>query len=176
MIKWISLGRRYIHSAWLIKEYQYGCYVAIALAKCSLGVELWLVVTCLAHYSFRESTACLNDISIIHFVEMQVFPPLPWASVHWLVQCTLGCHWNATGWPSVYQWDNTGRPREYLQGTLEHHWKKNSWNSPTLECHWRNLVKTTQYWDATGETLTLQLTLEHHWRECNGPHTPGTYS
>ena len=31
-------------------------------------------------------------------------------------------HWNATGWPSVH-WDTTGPPSEYLQGTLEHHWK-----------------------------------------------------
>ena len=49
-------------------------------------------------------------------------PVIPWASVHWLVQCTLECHWNATGWPSVH-WDTTGPPSEYLQGTLEHHWK-----------------------------------------------------
>ena len=48
--------------------------------------------------------------------------PLPLASVHWLVQCTLECHWGATGWPSVH-WDTNGRPSEYLQGTLEHHWK-----------------------------------------------------
>ena len=41
---------------------------------------------------------------------------------HWLVQCTLECHWNATGWPSVHC-DTTGWPSEYLQGTLEHHWK-----------------------------------------------------
>ena len=27
-----------------------------------------------------------------------------------------------TGWSSVH-WDTTGRPSEYLQGTLEHHWK-----------------------------------------------------
>ena len=62
--------------------------------------------------------------------------PLPWASVHWLVQCTLECHWNATGWPSVH-WDTTGPPSEYLQGTLEHHWK--------------NLVETAPHWNATGE-------------------------
>ena len=49
--------------------------------------------------------------------------PLPWANVHLLVQCRLECHLNATGWPSVH-WDTTGRPSEYLQGTLEHHWKK----------------------------------------------------
>ena len=63
--------------------------------------------------------------------------PLPWASVQWLVQCTMECHWNATGWPSVH-WDTTGPPSEYLQGTLEHHWKK--------------LVETAPHWNATGET------------------------
>ena len=66
--------------------------------------------------------------------------PFPWASVRWLVQCILECHWNTTGWPSVH-WDTTGRPSEYLQGTLEH--------------HWRNLVETAPHWDATGETLTF---------------------
>ena len=47
---------------------------------------------------------------------------LPWASVHWLLQCTLEWHWDAIGWSSVH-WNTTGRPSEYLQGTLEHHWK-----------------------------------------------------
>ena len=69
----------------------------------------------------------------------KISQPLPWASVHWLVQCTLECHWNATGDP-VY----TGTPLEKL-----------SWNSPTLECHWRNLVESAPHWDATGETLTF---------------------
>ena len=46
--------------------------------------------------------------------------PLPWANVHWLVQCTLECHCSATGWPSVH-WDTTGRPSKYVQGTLKHH-------------------------------------------------------
>ena len=69
------------------------------------------------------------------FYEMTI--PLPWASVHWLVQCTLECHWNATGWPSVH-WDTTGPPSEYLQGTPEHHWK--------------NLVETAPHWNTTGET------------------------
>ena len=49
-------------------------------------------------------------------------------------------HWNATGWPSVH-WDTTGQPSEYLQSTLEHHWK--------------NLVETAPHWNATGETLTF---------------------
>ena len=60
-----------------------------------------------------------------------------------LSQCTLAgpvytgmpleCH----RWPSVH-WDTTERPSEYLQGTLEHHWK--------------NLVETAPHWNATGET------------------------
>ena len=52
-------------------------------------------------------------------------------------------HWNATGMPlvdPVY----TGTPLEKL-----------SWNSPTLECHWRILVESVPHWDATGETLTF---------------------
>ena len=65
---------------------------------------------------------------------------LPWASVHWLVQCTLECHWNATGWPSVH-WDITGPPSQYLQGTLED--------------RWRNLVEFASHWDANGETVTF---------------------
>ena len=79
--------------------------------------------------------------------------PLPWASVHWPVQCTLECHWNATGWPSVH-WDTTGRPSEYLQGTLEHHGKKLSWILPTLECHRRNSNFCSLHWNTTGGTVT----------------------
>ena len=33
--------------------------------------------------------------------------------------------------------------------------EKSSWNIPTLECHWRNLVETDPHWDATRETLTF---------------------
>ena len=75
---------------------------------------------------------------------------------HWLTQCTLWYHWAAQRILAGY----TGTPLEKL-----------SWNSPTLECLWRNLAETAPHWDATGETLTLQPTLEHHWRECKGPHT-----
>ena len=32
--------------------------------------------------------------------------------------------------------------------------EKLSWNSPTLECQWGNLIETAPHWDATGETLT----------------------
>ena len=70
-------------------------------------------------------------------VAVLLYLPFAWASVHWVVQYTLECHWNATGWPKVH-WDTTGRPSEYLQGTLEHHWK--------------NLIETAPHWNATGET------------------------
>ena len=84
-------------------------------------------------------------------------PPYPepmytgWSSVHW----------NATGMPlvdPVY----TGIPLEKL-----------SWNSPTLECHWRNLVESAPHWDATGETLTFAAytgtPLEGLWQPTHAP-------
>ena len=70
-------------------------------------------------------------------------------------------HWNATGMPlvdPVY----TGTPLEKL-----------SWNSPTLECHWRNLVESAPHWDATGETLTFTAytgtPLEGLWQPTHAP-------
>ena len=59
---------------------------------------------------------------------------------HWLTQCTLGYHWATQRILAGY----TGTPLEKL-----------SWNSPTLECHWRNFVESAPHWDATGETLTF---------------------
>ena len=67
-------------------------------------------------------------------------------------------HWNATGWHSVH-WDTTGPPSEYLQGTLEHHWKK--------------LVETAPHWNATGETRTFAAytgtPLEGPWQPTHAP-------
>ena len=80
----------------------------------------------------------VTDISNSKETQHHVLLHLPWASVHWLVQCRLECYWNTTGWPSVH-WDTTGRPSEYLQGTLERHLK--SWNCP--------------HWNVTGETLAI---------------------
>ena len=76
-------------------------------------------------------------------------------------------HWNATGMPladPVYSGIPLGDPAN----TCRVHWNttgKLSWNCPTLEYHWRNLVETAPHWDATGETLTvgeviLQLSIE----------------
>ena len=59
---------------------------------------------------------------------------------HWLTQCTLEYHW-ATHWILA---GYTGIPLEKL-----------SWNNPTLECHWRNLVESAPHWEATGKTLTF---------------------
>ena len=59
---------------------------------------------------------------------------------HWLTQCTLGYHW-ATQWILA---GYTGTPLEKLSS-----------NSPTLECHWRNLVEAASRWYATGETLAF---------------------
>ena len=77
---------------------------------------------------------------------------------HWLTQCTLGYHWATQRILAGY----TGTPLEKL-----------SWNSPTLDCHWRNLVESAPHWDATGETLTFEAytggTVTSHTR-------PDTYS
>ena len=70
--------------------------------------------------------------------------PLPWASVHWLVQCTLGYHWATQRIFAGY----TGTPLEKL-----------SWNSP--------------HWNATGETLTFAAytgtPLEGLWQPTQAP-------
>ena len=76
----------------------------------------------------------------------------------WLTQCTLGYHWATKRIFAGY----TGTPLEKL-----------SWNSPTLECHWRNLVESTPHWDATGETLTFAAytgtPLEGLWQPTHAP-------
>ena len=79
---------------------------------------------------------------------------------HLLTQCTPEYHWATQRILA----EDTGTTLEKL-----------SWNSPTLECQWRNLVETNPHWDATGETLTcqpVQPTLEHHWGDCDSPHRP----
>ena len=86
------------------------------------------------HFPPKSSHSCY-DMALIWFSRHPYPEPVytGWSSVH--------C--NATGMPlvdPVY----TGMPLEKL-----------SWNSPTLECHWRNLVESAPHWDATGETLTF---------------------
>ena len=66
-------------------------------------------------------------------------------------------HWNATEVPLVDPM-YTGIPVGDPANPCRVHWNttgKLSWNIPTLECHWRNLVENAPHWDATGETLTF---------------------
>ena len=125
-------------------------------------------------------SVCSNGLCVIHFVWSGANPlwpigqcrmislPLPWVSVHWLVQCTLECHW-LTQCTLGYHWA-TQRILAGYTGTLL---EKLSWNSPTLEFHWRNLVKTAPHWDATGETLTFAAytgtPLEGLWQPKHAP-------
>ena len=84
-------------------------------------------------------------------------------------------HWNATGMPlvdPVYTGIPLGRPANtcrYTGTPLE----KLSLNSPTLECHWRNLVESAPHWNATGETLTFAAytgrPLEGLWQPTYAP-------
>ena len=77
---------------------------------------------------------------------------------HWFTQCTLWYHWATQRILAGY----TGTPLEKLGS-----------NSPTLECHWRNLVETAPNWDATGETLTFAAytgtPLEALWQPTHAP-------
>ena len=64
-------------------------------------------------------------------------------------------HCNATGLPLVDP-VCTGIPLGDPANTCRVHRNttgKLTWNSPTQECHWRNLVETAPHWDATGENF-----------------------
>ena len=80
---------------------------------------------------------------------------------HWLTQWTLGYHWATQRILVRYK----GTPLEKL-----------SWNSPTLECHWRNLVETAPHWDATGETNFCSLCWNTTGETATAHTHPGTYS
>ena len=113
--------------------------------------------------SFRNqcwppSTFCFQHSSL----------PLPWASVHWLVQCTMECHW-LTQCTMGYHWAT----QRILAGCTGTPLEKLSWNSPTLECHWRNLAESAPHWNATGKTLTFAAytgtLLEGLWQPTHTP-------
>ena len=118
-------------------------------------IQLWISITSYFHHE--------NTYFIIgkygwrcHTFDMHLWlHPLPWASVHWLVHCTLECHCKATGWPSVC-WDTTGRPSECLQGTLGHHWTNLVETGPHWNCHWRKSDYCSLHWNTTGGTVTAQ--------------------
>ena len=77
---------------------------------------------------------------------------------HWKTQCTLEYHWVTQRILAGYTWT----PLEKL-----------SWNSPILECTWRNLVESGPHWEATGETLTFAAytgtRLEGLWQPTHTP-------
>ena len=96
--------------------------------------------------------------------------PLPWASVHWLVQCTLECHWKATGWPSVH-WDTTGKT-ELKQPHTGMPLDKLSWIRPTLGCHWRNSNFWSLHWNTTGGSVTAHTRPDTYSQACRVASTP----
>ena len=93
---------------------------------------------------------------------------LPWYQLaHWLVECTLECHW-LTQCTLGYHWATQRILAGYSRTPLE----KLSWNIPSLECHWRNLVEAAPHGGATGETLTFAAYTGTPLEDCNSPHTP----
>ena len=127
---------------------------------------IWTSVAVVDHHD--EMHCKFKPLHIWWCTLLQQTMPLPWASVHWLVQCTLECHW-LTPCTLGYHWATQRIHAGYTGTPLE----KLSWNSPTLECHWRNLVESSPRWDATGETLTFAAftgtPLEGLWQPTHGP-------
>ena len=125
-------------------RWRFRCNLFLSFEYSSIGSENQATSDYLTHIYFEWKTVC------------EPFPyPEPvytgWSSVHW----------NATGMPlvdPVY----TGIPLEKI-----------SRNSPTLECHRRNLVESAPHWDATGETLTFAAytgtSLEGLWQPTHAP-------
>ena len=164
-------SRKYKASS-LISHYSYTYFVSIA----HINVRLWLYearVYCLqniGHVICYKSVSRGSWDNAMRKYQVNVLPyPEPvytgWSSVHWnangmplVDQCTLGDHWLTQRILAGY----TGTPLEKL-----------SWSSPTLERHWRNLVETAPYWDATGETLTFATytgtPLEGLWQPTHAP-------
>ena len=102
----------------------------------------WLIMICASHENntwTELNTSALQLINVLwtHDALCQL-RSVSTLECHWLTQCTLGYHWATQRILAAY----TGTPLEKL-----------SWNSPTLECIWRNLIETAPHWDATGETF-----------------------
>ena len=123
--------------------------------------------------SNRKKYKLINACNVYHHITTLLLirgccRPLPWASVHWLVQCTLECHW-LTQCTLGYHWATQRILARYTGTQLE----KLSWNSPTLEYHWRNLVESAPHWDATGQTLNFAAytgtPLEGLWQLTHAP-------
>ena len=94
-----------------------------------------------------ESSLQLHSHGQLFTMMVSVCMPLPWASVHWLVQCTLEYHW-LTQCTLGYHWATqrilagyTGTPLEKLRLKQPHTGmplEKLSLIRPTLGCHWKN--------------------------------------
>ena len=179
------------HRGWLLHTCTTAVHVCLSKSLLTLSLHsvlLYFDENYLLLQVIAMSVYCFHVLCRIKHFQVQVpvrtfrqFPffPLPWASVHWLVPCTLECHWKVTGWPSVH-WDTAGPPSEYLQCTLEHHWKKLRWNSPTLECqwkklswirptlgcHWRNSNFCSLHWNTTGGTVTAHTRPDTYSEAC----------
>ena len=144
----ITIRFKWYHNYWSnmnARDYFWQLHLCIVCWSCNFGGCLMLTI--FAQRSVEMSLIICNLCPLPY--------PEPvytgWSSVHW----------NATGMPlidPVY----TGIPLEKL-----------NWNSPTLECHWRNLVESAPHWDATGETLTVAAytgtPLEGLWQPTHAP-------
>ena len=140
-------------------------------------------MVCVDWNHFQYPCMCSNEMHVLQIVFIYQQPLSLhqfWPIVDWIFRKSLrpgqddklpyptpvytgwsSVHWNATGMPlvdPVY----TGLPLEKL-----------SWNSPTLECHWRNLVESAPHWNATGETLTFAAytgtPMEGLWQPTHAP-------
>ena len=125
-----------LYCYWNRLEYHYNRVLAVAGVICCDEP---------IHYSWGNTGYQWLSAMEVHLTLSQctlagpVYTGMP-LECHWLTQCTLEYHW-AT--------------QRILAGYTRTPLEKLSWNSPILECHWRNLVESTPHWDATGETLTF---------------------
>ena len=100
---------------------------------------------------FPFDDVTINDVDGVAL--MEAAEPLPWASVHWLDQCTLDCHW-LTQCTLGYHWATQRILAGYTGTPLEMPLEKLSWICPTLGCHWRNSHFCSLHWNTTGGTVT----------------------
>ena len=113
------------------------CHRNIALAYVVDVQPLHDAPKCINVYSAFQHAKCMkytfpaeNIVRIPGSTYRKTHVPLPWASVHWLVQCTLECLW-LTQCTLGYHWATQRILVRYTGLPLE----KLSWK---LGCHWRN--------------------------------------
>ena len=101
------IGLLYLLRPSLIHNIVYYCEERIFQHFCCCSNRLINIYELSGHISplllFQEKLEYYISCHLVWCVlvyRVQLSLTSPWASVHWLVQCTLECHWNATGWPS----------------------------------------------------------------------------